>query len=76
MADKLSWDEITRRYPDEYVVLVDAEWIGDLPEVRSGVLLGHAKTTKDVLASLKDALAGKEWTILFTGEERSGNYLF
>lgn len=76
MADKLSWDEIKRRYPDEYVVLVEAEWDGSLPEVTAAVVLGHAKTNQELVASTKDLVAGREITILYTGEVRSGNYLF
>jgi hypothetical protein len=76
VAEKLTWDEIKRRYPDEYVVLVDAEWDGSLPEVRAGVVLGHAKTNEELVASTKGLVAGREIAILFTGEVRSGNYLF
>lgn len=27
--ERMTWDEICRRFPDEWVVLVDADWVDD-----------------------------------------------
>jgi hypothetical protein len=36
MAEKLSWDEIKRRYPDEWVALVEDDWPDTMPDPLSG----------------------------------------
>jgi len=67
--ERLTWDEICRRYPDEWVVLVEFE----RPEpddlaFDAAVVLSHHKTRKaaspDVKAALED---GQEAGSFFTG---------
>lgn len=76
MPDKLTWDEIKRRYPDEWVILVDVDADDLSNEVRGGVVFAHSKKERELLASTKDALAGKSSAVLYTGELAAGNYLF
>jgi hypothetical protein len=59
MADKLTWDEIKSRYPDEWVVLVDLDADDVSDEVHAGVVFAHSKNERELLAATKDALAGK-----------------
>jgi hypothetical protein len=58
MADteKLSWDEIKRRYPDEWVVLTDHRVEGiDMVE---GVVVDHGKVKSEVYSRLRNAPNG------------------
>ena len=76
MADKLTWDEIKRKYPDEWVILVEVDADELSNEVQAGVVFAHSRSERQLLASTKEALAGKSSAVLFTGELVAGNYLF
>ena len=76
MADKLTWDEIRRQYPDQWVILIDLDADDVSHEVHAGVVFAHSKNERELLASTKAALAGKSSAVLFTGELAAGNYLF
>lgn len=65
LGEKLSWEEICRRYPDEYVALVDY----DFPNMTftAGVVYAHhpdRKTLFEMSAALRDA------ALLWTGKIR------
>jgi hypothetical protein len=47
VSDPLTWSEICTRYPDEWVALVEIDWVteNDL-EFRSARVAGHGKTRK------------------------------
>ena len=51
-TERFTWDEIRSRYPDEWVVLVDIDWIEEDGEFRTAVVLGHGR---DRRASLREA---------------------
>lgn len=51
-VERLTWDEIRARYPDQWVVLVDYDWIDvDDGEFRTAVVAGCGKTRKEALAA-------------------------
>lgn len=47
MEKKLTWDEIKRLYPDEWVELVDYDWPEEEQDPRGGVVRVHAKTRQE-----------------------------
>ncbi|MBI4858987.1 MAG: hypothetical protein HY815_01745 [Candidatus Riflebacteria bacterium] len=75
MAEKLTWDEIKKQYPDEWVILVNLDRNGDDDAVQGGEVFAHSKNKKDLLASTKMALAGQSRAVRFTGEVARGGYL-
>lgn len=49
-ASPMTWREICDRYPDEWVVLVEIDWVNDTDfEFRSARVAGHGKRRKDPL---------------------------
>ena len=61
--ERLSWDEICRRYPKEWVVLIDYS-LNDNEDVVAGCVLAHAASKADI----KDAMAQpRDAAILYTG---------
>jgi hypothetical protein len=54
--ERLTWNEICRRYPDEWVVLVETEWVNDTDfEFRSAVVVAHHNSRKAVSPEIKAA---------------------
>ena len=53
MNEKLSWEEINRRYPNEWVELVDYEWDEADPDPKSGVVRVHSKDSKEFEEMIK-----------------------
>jgi hypothetical protein len=50
ISEPLTWDEICARYPDEWVVLVEVDWVNDTDfDFRSARVAGHGKRRKDPL---------------------------
>lgn len=64
--EKLSWDEIKRRYPDEHVELIDYEWDETEPYPVAGVVRTHSKDHKEFWRLLK-AVGQLDSAIIFTG---------
>lgn len=69
MADKLSWDEITRKYPDEWVVLVDYSF-DDNEDPKEGVVYDHGQNRAELYARCRPGPA--HTAVLYTGEIRGG----
>jgi hypothetical protein len=66
---KMSWDEIKKLYPDEWVIVVDYE-SDPLTVVAAGRVVEHGKDRGDVhhrLQSIKE----KSAAIVFTGKPRA-----
>ena len=67
-SPRLTWNEICERYPDEWVVLADADWVNDWDfEFGTAVVAGHRKQRAETSAELSDARerfrdAGCFWT--------------
>lgn len=76
MPEKLTWDEIKRTYPDEWVVLVDVDTNDRSSDVDAGVVVGYGTDCRELVAQTKETLAGKSAAILFTGEVGMGKYLY
>ena len=48
VADRLSWSEICERFSDEWVVLVDADWIDDHNfEFGTATVFAHSKERRE-----------------------------
>ncbi|MBI4862199.1 MAG: hypothetical protein HY815_18365 [Candidatus Riflebacteria bacterium] len=67
-TEKLPWDEIKKKFPDEWVVLVDYELDGDIPT--NGVVLDHGSVKKEVYQRLREI--NDECFVLYTGKMRRG----
>lgn len=69
MTDKLTWDEIKRQYPDEWVILAQPEF-NDNEDPVSGIVVSHGLDAAKALhpvRELKESLA-----TLYTGEIHGG----
>ncbi|HEY3804097.1 MAG TPA: hypothetical protein VGL61_15885 [Kofleriaceae bacterium] len=50
VTEPLTWSEICARFPDEWVALVDVDWVNDRDfEFRSARVVGHGKRRRDPL---------------------------
>lgn len=50
ISDPLTWTEICARYPDQWVALVEVDWVNDNDfDFRSARVAGHGKTRKEPL---------------------------
>jgi hypothetical protein len=47
MSEKLTWEDIEKRYNQEWVELVEYEWPEGEINPRSGIVRVHAKTRKE-----------------------------
>ncbi len=53
-AERLTWTEICQRFPDEWVVVADADWVNDRDfEFATAVVLGHRRHRKDASGDVK-----------------------
>ena len=76
-AERLTREEICARYPDEWVVLIDADWIceegeeiEDAVEFRTAVVLGHSKDRREASRPVRDLPDGFEISDLYTGKRK------
>lgn len=72
-SERLTWPEICRRHPDEWVMLVDLDDDEDDLAIRSAVVIGHGPSRKELYAATRERLAASHTTSTcrFTGEERA-----
>ena len=55
-AERLTWDQICSRFPDEWVVLVESDWANDQRvELGTAVVIGHYKRRKEASPHIKAA---------------------
>lgn len=66
MAEKLSWDEMKRQYPDEFVAIVDPEHDAD-DQLAGGTVVAHGRSKHELLDYLK-ALGARHTACRWTGE--------
>jgi hypothetical protein len=66
MDEVLSWEEIERRYPDEWVIVTDLE-LDDAFPIRAGRVLFHSKDRRNVDEKTFDPPIREEG-IFFTGD--------
>jgi hypothetical protein len=64
--DKLTWDEIRKKYPDEFVAIVDPEHDAD-DHLTGGTVVGHGKNKHELLDYLM-ALGAKHTACRWTGK--------
>jgi hypothetical protein len=71
-SERLTWSEICKRYPDEWVVFVDAEWMDETDfEFGSATVIAHHKRRKDASPDVKAARTqDREVGCFWTGELR------
>jgi hypothetical protein len=71
-AERLTWVEICSRYPDEWVVVVDARWVDDSDlELHSAEVIAHHARRKEASPAVKEARSrGAEAGCFWTGELR------
>lgn len=64
----MTWAQIRERYPDEWVVLVETEWVNDTDfDFGTAKVLGHFKSRKEASPHIKAAFqhyqeVGSFWT--------------
>ena len=67
MDEKLTWEEIKARYPDQWVELIECEWDETEPDPRNGIVRRHAKKRKEIHEQfMKDPV--DDSAIVYTGE--------
>jgi hypothetical protein len=73
ISEPLIWPEICARYPDEWVALVEIDWINDTDfDFRSARIASHGKTRKEPLDQAHPLRARyEEIGHFFTGEIRA-----
>lgn len=67
MPDKLTWNEIKERYPDEWVVLVDYSLDED-EDITAGVVLAHGRTKREIHQAMAEP---DDAAVLYTGKPMS-----
>ena len=71
-AHRATWDEICARYPDEWVVLVDVDWIDEDGEFRSAAVFDHGKNRDETLRRADPVKSGyREFAHTYTGDVRA-----
>ena len=72
-VERITWDEVCRRYPDEWVMLVDIDWVNETDFVfRSAIAVGHGPHRRDVFAQARALLDGYSgFACYFTGRIRA-----
>ena len=66
-GEKLSIQEIERRYPDEWVVLVDTDWVG-MKKITEGVVVAHSPSKRE---AYEMACGLRSVAVLWTGKIQS-----
>jgi hypothetical protein len=66
MSERLTWDEIKKRYPDEFVAMTDPEH-DESASLCGGTVVAHGKNKHELLHYLK-TLGAKHTACLWTGE--------
>ena len=56
LEERLTWQEICKRHPDEWVALAEVDWIDDVSlEFRSAIVAGHGPRRTDPLDQTRSA---------------------
>lgn len=71
-GERLTWSKICERYPDEWVVLAEVDWMNETDfEFGSAEVIAHHKRRKDASPDVKAARAQeREVGCFWTGELR------
>lgn len=78
LSELLTWQEICARYPNEWVVLVEVDWIDeDDKDFRSARVAGHGKTRREPLVQARSMWSRYgEIAHFFTGPIRVSSPFF
>jgi hypothetical protein len=72
ISEHLSWEDICLRYPDQWVALVEIDWIEDTDEFRTARVAGHGPRRADPLVQARPLRARyEEIGHFFTGAVRA-----
>jgi hypothetical protein len=73
LSEPLTWQEICARYPEQWVALVEVDWLDeDDRDFRSARVAGHGRTRREPLAQARLAWAKYgEIAHLYTGPVRA-----
>lgn len=66
MSEILSYEEIKRRYPDEWLLIAEPELDEELKVIR-GEILAHSKDRDEVYRTLRK-MRGRSFAIEYNGE--------
>lgn len=71
--EPLTWEEICKRFPDEWVVLVDIGWVNDTDfDFTTAAVIAHHKHRRDASPDVKAARTrNAEAGCFWTGEMRA-----
>lgn len=72
VLDRLTWPEVCERYPEQWVVLVDVDWVDETwSEFRTAVVAAHGARPEDPLVQAEPLLPRfPDQAHLFTGKRR------
>ena len=71
MTERLTWEEIKNKYPNEWVALIDCEYGDEWGDLKQGIVVAHNKNKKDYIDQFKivmEDLGNPDCASLFTGE--------
>jgi hypothetical protein len=73
VSEPLTWQEICARYPDEWVALVEIDWVNENDlDFHSARIAGHGKTRREPMAQARPLWARyEEIGHFFTGPIRA-----
>jgi len=66
MDKRLTWEEIEKQYPDQWVGLSKVEWDGEAPNVRSAIVEYAGSSDDEPLAR---QIAGEDIFTTYTGAD-------
>ena len=52
MSERMTWDEIQKRFPDQWVGLVDVEWYSDNVATVKSAIVKYTDKSKDELTMM------------------------
>lgn len=72
VPERLSWEEICRRFLESWVIVADADWVNDTDfEFATAEVLAHHARRRDASPDVNAArVAGREVGCFWTGEVR------
>lgn len=70
--ERLTWKQVCERYPDQWVVLVDVDWVDDMyTDFRTAIVAGHGPHSDDPFEQAEPLWSRfREMAHLFTGPPR------
>lgn len=68
MSEKLSWDEIKQRYPDQWVELIECEWNPVEPDPYNGIVRHHSKRRKELHELIMQDQPVDDAAVIYVGD--------